>query len=764
MFSFLANRSLSFKLALVCGIPVLALFAISAHDILSAYRAWQKAQAVERVLNIAPHVSNVVYHLQRERGTSAGYIGSRGTAFGDRLAAVRSATDTHLADLSTRIAYPGRPFDGVNFEGPYRRALLGLEQIDTVRNDIDSGNIDVDRLTLYYTQIISSFLESIENIKFAAAGADATRPISAYIALMRAKELAGLERAMGVVGFGSGQFLSETYERYLSLIAKQEHLLSTVTSHAPSETLVAMNQLQGSPIEQQVRAYRDVAGAAPFGGSITHVSAPDWWAAATARIDALKDIEQRLSQTLRAQAQNETREALSGLGLLAATLSGLVLGAAIVSFWVYREIQPPIARIIASMRAWAKDDTVTDLVEAERGDGIGELARTFNDLRHRLEENRVIENERTARERAQTMEMKLLSDLNEWLQSSTSTDELYEMIGTFMTRMLPDCSGSVYVYSNSRDVLCGTCAWNGGELLEHIRADDCWALRRGRGYSFRTQEIKFACEHTKPHDDSPYFCLPILAHGETVGMMHLTPYGDVCEEDFFDNYQIAQLAAEQISLAIANSKMRDQLHQQSIRDPLTGLYNRRHFVESLRLQVEMSKRRQTPFILASIDVDHFKRFNDNHGHDAGDMVLRAVGATLEQECDGDELPCRIGGEEFMLLLPETDVDQGRQRTEHVRQAIERISVRYGEKTLPKITISIGLSVYPDHGANPQELMRTADNALYKSKANGRNQVTVASLSLETGDAAPSARDDAPANISALKQELAARADELTGTR
>jgi len=752
MKAFLANRSLSFKLALVCWIPVLALLTISLHDFYSEFRSWQKARAIEEVLAVAPSLSNLVHDLQRERGTSAGFVGSEGAAFAESLPGLRAATDARLQEVAETIGARAGTLDFADFTAPYFRSLAALEQLDRVRSEIDTLDISVPNAAGFYTLAIADLLEAIENMKFSIDSADTLRPVTAYIDLLQAKEHAGLERAMGAVGFGSGRFMLATYERYLSLIAKQDHLLTQFTNHAPAETLVLLNKLQNSKTVQQVRTYRDVARAAPFGSSVAGVSASDWWDATTKRIDALKSIEHRLSRTLHARAEANASAAFASLLTLAIALSVLVLGAAFISFWVYHEIQPPIARLIASMRAWSQDGKVPELEDANRQDGIGELARTFDELRKRLEWTRVMDDERTTRERAQTQEMKLLSDLNEWLQSSTSTDELYDMIGTFMTKMLPNCSGSVYVYSNSRDVLDGTCSWNGGVLHEHIRPGDCWSLRRGRGYSYRTNEIKFACEHTKPHDDGPYSCLPILAHGETVGMMHLTPYGDITEEEFFENYRVAQLAAEQISLAIANSKMRDQLHQQSIRDPLTGLFNRRHFIEALRLRVESSKRTQAPFVLASIDVDHFKRFNDNHGHDAGDMVLRAVGSTLEKECDGDELPCRIGGEEFMLLLPDTDTARAQKRAERIRQAIEKISVRYGEKNLPKITISVGLSVYPDHGAIPQDLMKTADDALYTSKANGRNQVTVACL----GEEAEAAK---PVDFDKVKQELGERPEQ-----
>ncbi|WP_164659226.1 diguanylate cyclase [Tropicibacter sp. Alg240-R139] len=348
--------------------------------------------------------------------------------------------------------------------------------------------------------------------------------------------------------------------------------------------------------------------------------------------------------------------------------------------------------------------------------------RQLNSLRTRSQYERDLMDEQLRLAR----EVRLLGELNEWLQSSRSLDELFDMVARFMTHILPDAEGSVYVYSNSRDVLDGSASWNGGAHKDHIHPDGCWGLRRGRTYEYGATEVDFVCEHAEPHDGRAYFCFPILAHGETVGLMHLRAQHG-CEEQFAQNKKLAQMCAEQISMAIANVRMRDQLHDQSVRDPLTGLFNRRHMTDQLRKLISRSQASGTPVSLIAVDVDHFKKFNDNHGHDAGDMVLRAVGSVLQQSCDGDEIACRMGGEEFTIILPDNSPSEVQDRAEKLRKAVEDIAVRYGEKTLPRITISLGIAHYPTHGTMPQDLMRAADDALYDAKARGRNQVRVAAL-------------------------------------
>lgn len=322
-------------------------------------------------------------------------------------------------------------------------------------------------------------------------------------------------------------------------------------------------------------------------------------------------------------------------------------------------------------------------------------------------------------------EVQLLGELNEWLQSSGSLTELFEMVSKFLEHLLPNCAGSIYVYSNSRDVLDGAAHWNKGHVKDYIKPTDCWGLRRGRTYKFGASDINFVCEHAEPHDNTPYFCFPILAHGETVGLMHLK---STCDEDhttFFESQKLAQMCAEQISLAIANVRLRDELQDQSIRDPLTGLFNRRYIASVIKKAGSHAETSGTPFALISIDVDNFKKFNDTFGHDAGDIVLRSVGEIFAGAVDGDDVACRYGGEEFLIFLSGSDAKKAWKKAEEIRLAVNEMTVRYGEKTLPKIAISAGVSAAPEHGTDPQQLIRIADDALYEAKAQGRNLVVVA---------------------------------------
>ncbi|MFD1157439.1 diguanylate cyclase [Roseovarius aestuarii] len=330
---------------------------------------------------------------------------------------------------------------------------------------------------------------------------------------------------------------------------------------------------------------------------------------------------------------------------------------------------------------------------------------------------------------ARQEEATLLAELDEWLQCCKSLEELFEIVVTFISKLLPGSIGELYLYSNSRDVLDGVCDWGTSGLHDHIAPDSCWALRRGRHYRYDMQRIAFSCHHVKEQaggsDARDYLCIPIVAHGDTVGLLHVRFDQAADRKSMNDAQHFAVQCGEHISLAIANVRLRDELHDQSTRDPLTGLYNRRYFLEALRTELAMAQRKDSTFALLSFDADRFKAFNDNHGHDAGDMVLRAIAECMYDKFGEGQVPCRFGGEEFTVLLPGATLSEATQAGEALRAAVEDIQVRYGSGALPRVTISVGVAAFPDHGPLPQDLLSAADEALYRSKDDGRNCVTVA---------------------------------------
>ena len=368
---------------------------------------------------------------------------------------------------------------------------------------------------------------------------------------------------------------------------------------------------------------------------------------------------------------------------------------------------------------------------------------TFTDVTRQRRESADLDEAKKAAEQAQAKvletleneklrqhEAAMLAELGDWLQTCKSLDELYLVLREYMRQLMPHSRGELYIYSNSRDVLDGAASWGETDVHDHIKADACWALRRGRNYSLSSQKISFECPHVQDQDTpttGDYICVPIVAHGDTVGLLHIQfQQDDGVAAGMGDSHQFAAKCGELISLAIANVKLRDELHDQSTRDPLTGLYNRRHFLESMRTELKLQERKSGSFGVISFDADKFKSFNDNHGHDAGDMVLRAVSEAMNTLFCDDEVLCRYGGEEFMILIPAATRQQTIQAAERLRERVQDLSIAYGGRTLPKVTISCGVATFPQDGAQIQDLLKLADDALYLAKDQGRNQVVDAS--------------------------------------
>ncbi len=328
-------------------------------------------------------------------------------------------------------------------------------------------------------------------------------------------------------------------------------------------------------------------------------------------------------------------------------------------------------------------------------------------------------------ERARQREVSLLSQMDEWLQSCKSLRELYEIVTVFMEKVLPGTRGQLFIYSNSRDVLDLACAWHCDDAPEHVTPDSCWALRRGRNYNFDSTALSFVCDHVKESfgpDETPdmFTCLPIMAHGDTVGLIHIEFLEDGINPEVLDTKVFTKRCAEHISMAIANVKLRDELQDQSTRDPLTGLYNRRFFLNALRRELAQTASRQGNFALLSLDADKFKQFNDEHGHDAGDVVLEAIAHRMTELDVEGAVACRVGGEEFSVILPNADRTRATAMAEELRRAVAETRVDYIGGDLPKVTASIGVAVYPTHGTEPKDLIKQADVALYDAKKAGRD--------------------------------------------
>lgn len=329
-------------------------------------------------------------------------------------------------------------------------------------------------------------------------------------------------------------------------------------------------------------------------------------------------------------------------------------------------------------------------------------------------------------------EVSLLGELSSFLQACQTAAEAYGAIAEYGPRLLPASTGALYLMDENRESLSQMLYW--GEQAQgsprtavSFLSSECWALRRGQQYRVDAPSQVMCCPHLQvvAGDMHPYTCLPLVAQGKTFGLLFIEYRDHRPATDANVRHKLAIALAEQIGLALANIRLRDTLRQQSIRDPLTGLFNRRYMKENLTRELSKARRQKTVLALAMLDVDHFKKFNDTYGHDAGDLVLQNVAAVLQKMVRQSDVVCRFGGEEFILLLPEISDELALLRSENLLQAIRQLELRSGAQSLGRITSSLGLALYPQHAHTTESLLEKADAALYRAKGNGRDQIAIA---------------------------------------
>ncbi len=325
-------------------------------------------------------------------------------------------------------------------------------------------------------------------------------------------------------------------------------------------------------------------------------------------------------------------------------------------------------------------------------------------------------------------EIALLSQMSDILQACLTVTEAYSVLPSLIQPLFPEANGGIFLITASNNLVEAVASWGSPPLSspEMFTPDQCWALRRGRQHRVSDTHTGLVCKHIH-QDSSPAesLCVPMMAQGESLGLLYLSSQtlGKLTET----KQHLASAVTENIALSLANLKLRETLQKQSIRDPLTGLFNRRYLEESLEREVHRCERKQQSLGIIMLDVDHFKQFNDTFGHEAGDFILQELGQLLLRNIRGSDIACRYGGEELTLILPEACLDVTRSRAELLRQGANHLNVQHRHQMLGRISLSLGVACFPEHGLTGKAVLRAADAALYQAKEEGRDRVTIATV-------------------------------------
>lgn len=323
-------------------------------------------------------------------------------------------------------------------------------------------------------------------------------------------------------------------------------------------------------------------------------------------------------------------------------------------------------------------------------------------------------------------ESELLTQGRDELQLCVDVQQVYRSSAHSFSRLLAGTSGSLCMINNSRQSVDVVSTWQNGSRESAVEdfhpPDSCCGLRSGHARWRQPGQSEIHCTHFRGDAPELYLCMPIVAHGNTIGMLYVecdSPAEVSLVEQRMDGLrQVLQLTG----MAIAALHLRTKLENQSIRDGLTGLFNR-HFMQiSLERELSRAARRKQTLAVFMLDLDHFKRFNDTFGHAAGDTALKAVADIFRSSIRTEDIACRYGGEEFTIMMPDVPLTVALNRAETIRKAIANLTVPLEQESVAEFSVSIGVAIYPDDGENADQLLRRADLALYRAKRAGRNQV------------------------------------------
>ncbi|HXW15663.1 MAG TPA: diguanylate cyclase [Terriglobia bacterium] len=420
--------------------------------------------------------------------------------------------------------------------------------------------------------------------------------------------------------------------------------------------------------------------------------------------------EQNVNDTV--EAEKVIRRMLIVGVSLAALLAGMLV---FLTGVVTRLIVTPVMQLIRASEQVGRGDFAPVLPPVVDNE-FGVLSRSFSQM--------------TAALRREREEMASLNRFSEAVTQCTSELEVYDLLlHSLKERFLP-LQVIIFKLNQAENYLevAATLAPLPKELGSSPVIEEphnCKAVRTGRPFVVNDARVKSLCpsKFALPSEGS-YYCGPLIAGGIIIGSVRMEGARDLWTPEC---QRLLESYLSGSASALSNLRLLDRMKQQANIDILTGLYNRRFLEDYARKLFAIARRRERPAGLIMMDLDHFKNFNDVYGHEVGDRILRHFAKAVTGTMRETNLASRYGGEEFIVILPDTDVKSSMLVAERIRKAVMSMVVPSNtEKPLPQLTVSMGVAAYPLHGHNLEGVIQASDKALYESKRSGRNRVTVAS--------------------------------------
>ncbi|MEM1212644.1 MAG: methyl-accepting chemotaxis protein [Planctomycetota bacterium] len=346
---------------------------------LAEWGASVEMQRVSSLAELAVHVSALVHETQKERGRTAGFLGSAGEEFGPELAAQRKNADTKITELKAFL----EGFDATRFDAGFQdglsAALADLEQIEAKRQAISGMQLPLGEALGYYTAMNGRFLDSIGEMSQQSADGDLTRKVRAYVLFLKGKERAGIERAVLTNTFAQDAFAPGMFRRFIALVTEQETYLGEFALLATPEALAFYEQASADPSFAEVQSYRDLAFArADTGGFDTDPGV--WFSTITKKINKLKATEDHFSALLQEQASSAADEAARGVYTVIALVVALVGVCLVVSWWMIRSTLRPMQVMAKRIRKIQTSHDLTQTVEIKGHGEVAQLGACFNEM------------------------------------------------------------------------------------------------------------------------------------------------------------------------------------------------------------------------------------------------------------------------------------------------------------------------------------------------------------------------------------------------
>jgi len=347
-----------------------------------------------------------------------------------------------------------------------------------------------------------------------------------------------------------------------------------------------------------------------------------------------------------------------------------------------------------------------------------------------------IQLEETVRQLARrNEEANLFIQMGDAFQMAQNESEIISLGINYLRRLFNQESGTLYLQTQPGWPLEAKDSWGEKEFrVKDFLPGECWAMRKSEMHFVEDKSLDIPCPHLIQEEkiSGPTLCVPLVSFGEAIGVLVMT----CCQEkeglsmEEVENYRkvrqsLALHFSQRLATALSSMRLRESLKEQSIRDPLTDLYNRRFLEETLTRELYRAQRSESVIAVMMLDLDHFKKFNDRYGHDAGDAVLEAVARVLKRSVRREDIVCRFGGEEFTIIMPGNTKEAARRRAELILDRVRHLEIQHGSHVFPQLTISIGLAFFPQDGDSADDLIQAADWALLEAKRQGRNRLVMA---------------------------------------